>query len=97
MRAMLVCFSLIIVTLTAPFAAAQKVDLTASRVLSRDGVHVAAKSAAGETLTAPNVDGVNSFEAPNPVVHEAHLSESARRQLTLKLEPGSVTVISVEQ
>ena len=29
---------------------------------------ITAKSAAGETLTAPKVDSVNSFEAPNTVV-----------------------------
>ena len=56
-----------------------------------------AKSASGETLTAPKVDSVNTFDSPNSV---ATKSVSAKRQdgkLTLKLEPKSVTVISVEQ
>ena len=41
---------------------------------------ITAKSAAGETLTAPKVDSVNTFEAPNTVVAEADLSEGPRRQ-----------------
>jgi alpha-N-arabinofuranosidase len=55
------------------------------------------RSAAGETLTAPKVDSVNSFEAPNAVVPKPISAKVQGGKLALKLEPKSVTVISVEQ
>ena len=58
---------------------------------------ITAKSAAGETLTAPKVDSVNSFEAPNTVVPKPISAKVQGGKLSLKLEPKSVTVISVEQ
>jgi len=58
---------------------------------------IAAKSAAGETLTAPKVDSVNTFEAPNMVVPKSISGKVGNGKLALKLEPKSVTVISVEQ
>ncbi len=56
-----------------------------------------AKSAAGETLTAPKVDSVNSFDAPNTVVPKAITAKASDGKLILKLPPKSVTVVSVEQ
>jgi len=58
---------------------------------------VNAKSAAGETLTAPKVDSVNTFEAPNTVVPKPISAKIQGGKLALHLEPKSVTVISVEQ
>jgi len=58
---------------------------------------VAAKSASGETLTAPKVDSVNTFDAPNTVVPRPFSARAQGGKLTLKLEPRSVTVVSVEQ
>jgi alpha-N-arabinofuranosidase len=58
---------------------------------------ITAKSAAGETLTAPKVDSVNTFDAPNTVVPKPVSAKVQGGKLTLKLEPKSVTVISVEQ
>jgi alpha-N-arabinofuranosidase len=58
---------------------------------------ITAKSAAGETLTAPKVDSVNSIEAPNTVVPKPITVKVEGRKLVMKLEPKSVTVISVEQ
>ena len=58
---------------------------------------VTAKSAAGETLTAPKVDSVNTFESPNTVVPKAISAKVQNGKLSLKLEPKSVTVVSVEQ
>ena len=55
------------------------------------------KSAVGETLTAPKVDSVNTFDAPNTVVPRRVSTSIQAGRLTLKLEPKSVTVISVEQ
>jgi alpha-N-arabinofuranosidase len=57
---------------------------------------IAAKSATGETLTAPKVDSVNTFEAPNTVVPKSIAVKVQGGKLSLKLEPKSVTVISVE-
>ncbi len=58
---------------------------------------VTAKSASGETLTAPKVDSVNTFDAPNTVVPKPASVKVQGGKLTLKLEPKSVTVLSVEQ
>jgi len=57
---------------------------------------ITAKSAAGETLTAPTVDGVNTFDAPNTVVPKPVSAKAQSGKLILKLEPKSVTVVSVE-
>jgi alpha-N-arabinofuranosidase len=54
------------------------------------------KSAAGETLTASRVDSVNSFDAPNTVAPRPIAAQVQGGKLALKLEPKSVTVISVE-
>ena len=56
-----------------------------------------AKSAAGETLTAPKVDSVNTFDAPHTVAPKPVSAKVQGGKLALKLEPKSVTVISVEQ
>ena len=58
---------------------------------------ITAKSAQGETLTAPKVDSVNTFDAPNTVVPKPVSAKVVGGKLTLKLEPKSVTVLSVEQ
>ena len=58
---------------------------------------VTAKSASGETLTAPKVDSINTFNAPNVVVPKPITARVQSGKLTLKLEPKSVSVISIEQ
>ena len=58
---------------------------------------ITAKSAVGETLTAPKVDSVNTFDAPNTVVPKPVSAKAQNGKLVLKLEPKSVTVVSVEQ
>jgi alpha-L-arabinofuranosidase len=57
---------------------------------------IAAKSASGETLTAPKVDSVNTFDAPNTVVPKPISARAQGGKLTLRLDPKSVTVVSVE-
>ena len=54
------------------------------------------KTAIGETLTAPKVDSVNTFDAPNTVVPKPISAKVQGGKLVLTLEPKSVTVISVE-
>lgn len=56
-----------------------------------------AKSASGETLTAANVDSINSFESPNTVTTKPISAKIQNGKLSFKVEPKSVTVISVEQ
>jgi alpha-N-arabinofuranosidase len=58
---------------------------------------VTATAATGETLTAPKVDSVNTFEAPNTVAPKPVAAKVQGGKLNLKLEPKSVTVISVGQ
>ena len=69
----------------------QPVDIEASLA------GITAKSAAGETLTAPGVDSVNTFEAPGAVVPKPVVAKVENGKVALKLEPKSVTVLSVEQ
>jgi alpha-N-arabinofuranosidase len=58
---------------------------------------VQARSATGETLTAPKVDSVNSFEAPDAVAIKPVSAKIQKGKLILNLEPKSVTVFSIEQ
>jgi alpha-N-arabinofuranosidase len=58
---------------------------------------VAARSAAGETLTAPRVDSVNTFETPNVVAPKPIAAKVQGGTVALTVEPKSVTVIAVEQ
>ncbi len=67
---------------------AVEIDLTA--------IGMTAKTAVGETLTAPQVDSVNTFEKPNTVVPKPISAKAQNGKLILNLEPKSVTVVSVE-
>ena len=55
------------------------------------------RSASGETLTAPRVDSVNTFEAPLTVAPKPIAAKVQGGKVRLTLEPKSVTVISVGQ
>ncbi len=57
---------------------------------------VTPRSAAVETLTAPRVDSVNTFEAPRTVVPKPVTARVQSGKVSLTLEPRSVTVISIE-
>jgi alpha-N-arabinofuranosidase len=57
---------------------------------------VTARSAAGETLTAPRVDSVNTFETPSVVAPKPIAAQVLGGAVALTLEPKSVTVVSVE-
>jgi len=58
---------------------------------------ITARSATGETLTAPKVDSVNTFDKPNTVIPKPFSTKAQNGRLILNLEPKSVTVVSVEQ
>jgi alpha-L-arabinofuranosidase len=64
----------------------------AARLSGVDG-----KTVAGETLTAAAVDSVNSFEAPGTVVPKPVSARLVGDELTLTLEPKSVTVLSIRR
>ena len=54
------------------------------------------KRARGETLAAPRVDSVNTFEAPKTVVPRAVQAQASGGALKLSLPPASVTVVALE-
>jgi len=58
---------------------------------------ITAQSATGQTLTAPKVDSVNTFDAPHQVTPKPISAKVQDGKLSLKLDPKSVTVISIEQ
>lgn len=58
---------------------------------------ITAKSAVGEILTAPKVDSINTFGAPNTIELKAVSAKVRGGKLVLTLEPKSVTVIAIEQ
>jgi len=60
-------------------------------------VGTSVKAASGEILTAPKVDSINTFDAPNTVVPKPISAKAQGSKLTLKLEQKSVSVISIEQ
>jgi alpha-N-arabinofuranosidase len=55
------------------------------------------KTVSGETLTAAAVDSVNSFEAPGTVAPKPVSAKLVGDELTLTLEPKSVTVLSIRR
>jgi len=62
-------------------------------VLNMPGV--SAKSAAGETLTAPRVDSVNTFAAPHVVAPRPAQVLTQNGKVVLQAAPKSVSVISI--
>jgi len=54
------------------------------------------KSVSGETLSAPKVDSINTFDAPNTVVPKKISAKIAGGKVALTVEPKSVTVVSID-
>lgn len=52
--------------------------------------------ASGQVLSAPKVDSVNTFSAPNTVAPKAITGKKQGNQLVLSLPPASVAVVRVE-
>jgi alpha-N-arabinofuranosidase len=52
--------------------------------------------ARGETLAAPRVDSVNTFDAPNTVAPKPVVAQVSGKQLKLPLAPASLTVVALE-
>jgi alpha-N-arabinofuranosidase len=58
---------------------------------------LAVKSATAETLTAPEVDTINTFDAPNTIVPKPSAVKLQNSEISLMVQPRSVTVISLEE
>jgi alpha-N-arabinofuranosidase len=54
------------------------------------------KRARGETLSAPRVDSVNTFDAPRTVAPKPYSAQASGGKLTLRLAPASITVVTLE-
>jgi alpha-N-arabinofuranosidase len=83
--------------------AAGKVYLAATNVDPNRPVTIAVsllgftpRSASGETLTAPKVDSVNTFDAPGTVAPRKVAPRIQGGSVSLTLDPKSVTVIALE-
>ena len=70
-------------------------DPTRPAAVSTRLVGTTATSASGETLTAPAIDSVNTFEAPNTVTPKPVTAPVQDGRLTLTLAPKSVTVLAL--
>ncbi|MBP2161631.1 MULTISPECIES: alpha-N-arabinofuranosidase [Asticcacaulis] len=55
-----------------------------------------AKGAKGETLAAPKIDSINTFDNPNVVAPKAISAKAQGGKLVLKLPPQSVTVVALD-
>jgi len=64
--------------------------------IEADLAGITAKSATGETLTAPKVDAVNDFDAPHVVMPKPVSARIQGGRLSIMVEPKSVTVLSIE-
>lgn len=72
------------------------VDPNKSVEIDLNTTGMTAKSANGETLTAPKVDSINTFDKPNTVMPKPISAKANNGKLILNLEPKSVTIVSVE-
>ena len=54
------------------------------------------KRASGETLTAPRIDSVNTFDAPDTVAPRPFTGKVSGGKAVLTLAPASVTVVTLE-
>jgi alpha-N-arabinofuranosidase len=71
-------------------------DPGAAAQVSIDVPGAAFKRARGETLSAPRVDSVNTFQAPTTVAPKTFVAQAAGGKLKLTLAPASVTVVALE-
>jgi alpha-N-arabinofuranosidase len=72
------------------------IDPTQPLEVDLDALGLKAKSASGQTLTAPKIDSINTFDKPNTVVPKAISATAKGGKLVLKLAPESVTVVSLD-
>jgi alpha-N-arabinofuranosidase len=76
--------------------AVTNIDAKSPATFSVSLAGVEATKASGQTLSAPKVDSVNTFDAPNTVAPTAMSAKVAGGKLTLTVAPASVTVLGLE-
>ena len=76
--------------------AVANVDPNRPATITASVAGLAPRSAAGQTLTGPRVDSVNTFEAPTSVTPKPIAARVQGGTVTLTVEPKSVTVIAVQ-
>jgi alpha-N-arabinofuranosidase len=76
--------------------AVTNIDAKSPATLSVSLAGVKATRALGQTLSAPKVDSVNTFDAPNTVAPKAVSAKVAGGKLTISVAPASVTVLGLE-
>jgi alpha-N-arabinofuranosidase len=62
--------------------------------ITSEGNHFTAAS--GETLVAPRIDSVNTFDAPHTVEPRSVAGKAAHGTISLRLAPASVTVLRLQ-
>lgn len=77
------------------YLAVTNLDPRQDVVVTLQGAAREIASATGQTLTAPAVDSINSFEAPNAVVPRAYSASAVDGRLQLRLPAKSVTVVQL--
>jgi len=78
------------------WVAVTNIDAKSPATFSVSLAGVKATKASGQTLSAPRVDSVNSFDAPNTVAPKALAAKIAGGKLTITVAPASVTVLGLE-
>jgi alpha-N-arabinofuranosidase len=76
--------------------AVTNVDPNQSAQVELSVAGVKARTVSGETLSGAKVDSINTFDAPNTVVPKKISGSISNGKVELKLEPKSVTVVSVD-
>jgi alpha-N-arabinofuranosidase len=76
--------------------AVSNLDPDAAAEISLDVGGSKFKRARGETLVAPRVDSVNTFDAPNTVAPKPFSARASGSQLKMSLAPASITVVALE-
>ena len=73
-------------------------NLDANRTAEIDlkSVGASVRSATGETLTAPKVDSINTFDNPKAVEPKPISAQAQGGKLALRVPARSVTVVSVD-
>jgi alpha-N-arabinofuranosidase len=75
--------------------AVTNLDPEKSLQIEADITGIKTTTASGETLTAPAVDSVNTFDSPRTVIPKPAAVKVKDGKLALTLDPKSVTVISI--
>ncbi len=78
------------------WVAVTNIDPDRPAVFSLSVTGVKATKAVGQTLAAPKIDSVNTFDQPNTVAPRPVSATSSHGKLTVTLPPASVTVVSLE-